>query len=49
MDLCCEYHKEHGHILARCRELKKVIDCFADKQKWETNFFQLYNPYGIKR
>ena len=33
MELWCEYHKEHGHTLAQCRELKKVLDCFADKGK----------------
>ena len=33
MDLWCEYHKEHGHKLPNCRELKRILDQFADEGK----------------
>ena len=34
MYLWCEYHKEHGHTLAHCRELKKVLDQLANEGKF---------------
>ena len=33
MDLWCEYHKEHGHTLPNCRELKRILDQYADEEK----------------
>ncbi|XP_057544996.1 uncharacterized protein LOC130824124 [Amaranthus tricolor] len=29
----CDYHKEHGHTLAQCRELKRILHQLADEGK----------------
>ena len=34
MDLLCEYHKEHGRTLPYCRELKRILNRYTDKGKW---------------
>ncbi|XP_057538069.1 uncharacterized protein LOC130815596 [Amaranthus tricolor] len=32
-NLWCDYHKEHGHTLAQCRELKRILHQLADEGK----------------
>ena len=32
-NLWCDYHKEHGHTLAQCRELKHILHQLADEGK----------------
>ncbi|XP_057547863.1 uncharacterized protein LOC130826275 [Amaranthus tricolor] len=32
-NLWCDYHKEHGHTLAQCRELKRILYQLADEGK----------------
>ena len=51
MDLWCEYHKEHGHTLAHCRELKKVLDRLANEGKLGRfiNRNQQYQPYRSRQ
>ena len=35
LNLWCDYHKEHGHTLAQCRELKRVLYQLAEEGKLE--------------
>ncbi|XP_057540741.1 uncharacterized protein LOC130818595 [Amaranthus tricolor] len=32
-NLWCDYHKEHGHTLAQCRELNRILHQLADEGK----------------
>ncbi|XP_057523889.1 uncharacterized protein LOC130803706 [Amaranthus tricolor] len=32
-NLWCDYHKEHGHTLVQCRELKRILHQLADEGK----------------
>ncbi|XP_057522630.1 uncharacterized protein LOC130802638 [Amaranthus tricolor] len=32
-NLWCDYHKEHAHTLAQCRELKRILHQLADERK----------------
>ena len=46
IDLWGEYHKEHGHTLSNCRELKRILDQYADEGK--LNHFLCRGSLGMR-
>ena len=45
-NLWCDYHKEHGHTLAQCRELKRILHQLADEG--ELSRFINRKDYGTR-
>ncbi|XP_057520897.1 uncharacterized protein LOC130801144 [Amaranthus tricolor] len=45
-NLWCDYHKEHGHTLAQCRELKRILHQQADEG--ELSRFINRKDYGTR-